>query len=66
MALAMLVRRYDFRLDPTGPPIGMTTGATIHTSAGLRMFLTPRMHNEPVRAALSPSDLHDVSSLGLH
>lgn len=41
-ALAMLVRRYDFRLDPDSPPVGMTTGATIHTSAGLHMFLTPR------------------------
>ena len=41
-ALAMLVRRFDFRLDPDSPPVGMTTGATIHTSAGLHMFLTPR------------------------
>ena len=64
MALAMLVRRYEFRLDPAGPPIGMTTGATIHTSAGLRMFLMPRTHDEPVRAAPCPA-ANEVSVLGL-
>ena len=46
VALAMLVRRFNFRLDPAAPPVGMTTGATIHTSAGLHMFLTPRQPTE--------------------
>jgi len=42
VGLAMLMRRYEFTLDPEAPPVGMTTGATIHTTAGLNMKITPR------------------------
>ncbi|EFJ40130.1 hypothetical protein VOLCADRAFT_100143 [Volvox carteri f. nagariensis] len=42
VALAMLVRRYDFVLDTSKPPVGMTTGATIHTTGGLYMHVKKR------------------------
>ncbi|KAF5831105.1 cytochrome P450 [Dunaliella salina] len=42
VALAMLFRRYEFSLAPDAPPVGMTTGATIHTTEGLYMSITPR------------------------
>ena len=61
VALAMLVRRYDFRLDPAAPPVGMTTGATIHTSAGLHMFLTPRTHPEQQVCFIPPCKTSIVS-----
>lgn len=41
-ALAVLMRRYDFALAPGKPEVGMTTGATIHTVAGLWMNVKPR------------------------
>ncbi|XP_024376898.1 protein LUTEIN DEFICIENT 5, chloroplastic [Physcomitrium patens] len=41
-ALAMLVRRFEFALAPDAPPVGMTTGATIHTSNGLHMSVVRR------------------------
>jgi beta-ring hydroxylase len=41
-ALAIICRRFDFELDPAGPEVGMTTGATIHTSNGLLLRLHPR------------------------
>ena len=33
VAVAMLVRRFDFAMAPGAPAVGMTTGATIHTTA---------------------------------
>jgi beta-ring hydroxylase len=42
VALAMLQRRFSFELDPAAEPVGMTTGATIHTTAGLNVKLRPR------------------------
>ncbi|GIL65093.1 hypothetical protein Vafri_18867 [Volvox africanus] len=42
VALAMLLRRYDFVLDTSKPPVGMTTGATIHTTSGLHMHVKKR------------------------
>jgi len=67
VALAMLVRRYDFRLDPAAPPVGMTTGATIHTSAGLHMFLTPRTHEQQPVSPLQwiPSSRRLTRGLGV-
>ena len=41
-ALSVIMRRFDFDLDPAGPPVGMTTGATIHTTAGLHLRLRAR------------------------
>lgn len=42
VALAVIIRRFDFRLDDPSKPVGMTTGATIHTKDGLQMRLVPR------------------------
>ncbi|KAI5056312.1 hypothetical protein GOP47_0028130 [Adiantum capillus-veneris] len=42
-AVAMLVRRFNFKLAEGAPPVGMVTGATIHTSDGLRMTVSNRM-----------------------
>lgn len=44
VALSMLQRRFTFELDPTAPPVAMTTGATIHTTEGLNVKLRVRAH----------------------
>ena len=41
-ALAIICRRFEFELDADSPPVGMTTGATIHTTSGLHLNLRPR------------------------
>ena len=41
VALAVLLKRFDFRLVPD-QDIGMTTGATIHTQNGLFMTVHER------------------------
>eukprot|EP00468_Gymnochlora_sp_CCMP2014_P006545 CAMPEP_0167754528 /NCGR_PEP_ID=MMETSP0110_2-20121227/8314_1 /TAXON_ID=629695 /ORGANISM="Gymnochlora sp., Strain CCMP2014" /LENGTH=629 /DNA_ID=CAMNT_0007640405 /DNA_START=30 /DNA_END=1919 /DNA_ORIENTATION=+ len=41
-SLAILLRKFDFQLVP-GQEIGMTTGATIHTTNGMRMTFASRM-----------------------
>eukprot|EP00898_Chlorokybus_atmophyticus_P006554 jgi/Chlat1/68/Chrsp1S03031 len=41
VALAVLLKQFSFELVP-GQKIGMTTGATIHTSTGLYMTVTKR------------------------
>lgn len=56
VALAMLQRKFNFDLDPEAPPVGMTTGATIHTTEGLNMKLRTRVHAPP-----SPEDDNRVS-----
>ncbi|KAK4796474.1 hypothetical protein SAY86_028800 [Trapa natans] len=42
VAVAMLVRRFDFQIAVGAPPVKMTTGATIHTTEGLKMTVTRR------------------------
>ncbi|XP_055834619.1 protein LUTEIN DEFICIENT 5, chloroplastic [Solanum dulcamara] len=42
VAVAMLVRRFDFQMALGAPPVKMTTGATIHTTEGLKMTVTQR------------------------
>ncbi|XP_031503409.1 protein LUTEIN DEFICIENT 5, chloroplastic [Nymphaea colorata] len=42
VAVAMLVRRFNFEMAPGAPPVEMTTGATIHTTEGLKMTVTRR------------------------
>lgn len=42
VALAVLLQRFEFHLVP-GHTIGMTTGATIHTTTGLLMTVTDRI-----------------------
>ncbi|GMP67911.1 hypothetical protein CsSME_00027732 [Camellia sinensis var. sinensis] len=43
VAVTMLVRRFNFQLALGAPPVEMTTGATIHTTQGLKMTVTRRM-----------------------
>lgn len=43
VALAMLMRRYTFRLATTPAEVGMATGATIHTANGMKMTITRRI-----------------------
>ncbi|EOA37709.1 hypothetical protein CARUB_v10012441mg [Capsella rubella] len=42
VAIAMLIRRFNFQTAPGAPPVKMTTGATIHTTEGLRLTVTKR------------------------
>ncbi|KAK9192741.1 hypothetical protein WN944_003434 [Citrus x changshan-huyou] len=43
VAVAMLVRRFNFQMALGAPQVEMTTGATIHTTNGLRMTVTRRI-----------------------
>ncbi|KAM6555117.1 hypothetical protein CsatB_015879 [Cannabis sativa] len=43
VALAMLVRRFNFQMAVGAPEVKMTTGATIHTTDGLNMTVTRRV-----------------------
>ncbi|XP_057515402.1 protein LUTEIN DEFICIENT 5, chloroplastic [Amaranthus tricolor] len=47
VALAMLIRQFDFELAPDAPPVKMTTGATIHTTNGLMMSVRRRTNFHP-------------------
>ncbi|THU47879.1 hypothetical protein C4D60_Mb09t20300 [Musa balbisiana] len=42
VATAMLIRRFNFQMALGAPPVEMTTGATIHTTKGLKMTVTRR------------------------
>ncbi|RZS03705.1 hypothetical protein BHM03_00033918 [Ensete ventricosum] len=44
VATAMLIRRFNFQIALGAPPVcvEMTTGATIHTTKGLKMTVTGR------------------------
>ena len=42
VALAMLLRTFDFQLAATPEEIGMATGATIHTANGMKCFVQLR------------------------
>lgn len=71
-ALAMLLRRFDFAMAPNAPPVGMTTGATIHTTNGLYMTVKPRENVPPTpppmqhaaTAASSSSNGHQAAADG--
>ncbi|CAN1765621.1 Protein LUTEIN DEFICIENT 5, chloroplastic [Linum perenne] len=43
VAVAMLIRRFNFQMALGAPPVEMTTGATIHTTKGLNMTVTRRI-----------------------
>lgn len=45
VAISMLLRRFDFERPEGSPEVGMTTGATIHTTNGL--YLRPKVRNIP-------------------
>lgn len=47
VALAMLMRRFNFQMAPGAPKVEMTTGATIHTTAGLTMKVSLRNTQQP-------------------
>ncbi|GBF96486.1 cytochrome P450 [Raphidocelis subcapitata] len=48
VGLGMLLRRFEFERAPDAPPVGMTTGATIHTTNGL--WMTIKRRNAPPAA----------------
>ncbi|KAK4366443.1 hypothetical protein RND71_014323 [Anisodus tanguticus] len=72
LAVAMLVRRFDFQIALGAPPVKMTTGATIHTTEGLNMTVTRRtrppvvpkleMATLEVKSSVNSSDVNSVSS----
>ncbi|KAG5611295.1 hypothetical protein H5410_022576 [Solanum commersonii] len=67
VAVAMLVRRFDFQMALGAPPVSfavkMTTGATIHTTEGLKMTVTRRTR-PPVTPKLEMATLEvDINSV---
>ncbi|XP_057471820.1 protein LUTEIN DEFICIENT 5, chloroplastic isoform X2 [Actinidia eriantha] len=54
VAVAMLVRRFNFQMALGAPRVEMTTGATIHTTEGLKMTVTRRMKPPMVPALEMP------------
>ncbi|XP_028770640.1 protein LUTEIN DEFICIENT 5, chloroplastic-like [Neltuma alba] len=64
VALAMLVRRFNFHMAPGAPPVEMTTGATIHTTEGLKMTVTRRM-KPPIVPSLPMSSFDANPSLSI-
>ncbi|XP_074576943.1 protein LUTEIN DEFICIENT 5, chloroplastic-like [Curcuma longa] len=67
VATAMLVRRFNFQLAPGAPPVEMTTGATIHTTQGLKMTVTrrtrpPIIPNLEAKVVTFDSDPQQLSS----
>ncbi|KAK9917377.1 hypothetical protein WJX75_003717 [Coccomyxa subellipsoidea] len=59
-ALAILLRRFEFRMAPGAPPVGMITGATIHTKEGLLMEVVPRSVTDPLDGVPSNGKAIDV------
>ncbi|XP_020234758.1 protein LUTEIN DEFICIENT 5, chloroplastic [Cajanus cajan] len=64
VALAMLVRRFNFQMAVGAPPVEMTTGATIHTTQGLKMTVTHRI-KPPIVPSLQMSTLEVDPSISL-
>ncbi|OIT39795.1 PREDICTED: protein LUTEIN DEFICIENT 5, chloroplastic [Nicotiana attenuata] len=72
VAVAMLVRRFDFQMAIGAPPVKMTTGATIHTTEGLNMTVTRRtrppvvpkleMATLEIDSSVNSSDINSVSN----
>ncbi|KAK1391003.1 Protein LUTEIN DEFICIENT 5ic [Heracleum sosnowskyi] len=63
VAVAMLVRRFNFQMALGAPPVKMTTGATIHTTEGLNMTVTKRI--KPPAMTVEASSLRDDSSINM-
>ncbi|KAI8110244.1 hypothetical protein M9435_001923 [Picochlorum sp. BPE23] len=55
-SLAVLMRRFDFSRPEDAPEVGMTTGATIHTTNGLYLKPTPRTIGASSKDVSSPSN----------
>ena len=49
IAVAVVLQQFDVELTP-GQQIGMTTGATIHTTNGLHMNVSSRKHTDSQQA----------------
>ncbi|XP_003624118.3 protein LUTEIN DEFICIENT 5, chloroplastic [Medicago truncatula] len=64
VALAMLVRRFNFQMAVGAPPVVMTTGATIHTTQGLNMTVTRRI-KPPIVPSLQMSTLEVDPSVSI-
>nr|ACJ83749.1 unknown [Medicago truncatula]AFK49118.1 unknown [Medicago truncatula] len=64
VALAMLVRRFNFQMAVGAPPVVMTTGATIHTTQGLNMAVTRRI-KPPIVPSLQMSTLEVDPSVSI-
>ncbi|CAI9090926.1 OLC1v1025820C1 [Oldenlandia corymbosa var. corymbosa] len=67
VAVSMLVRRFNFQMALGAPPVEMTTGATIHTTQGLKMTVTRRTR-PPIVPILEPklrtdSDITELNSV---
>lgn len=65
VAVAMLVRRFDLQMALGAPPVKMTTGATIHTTEGLTMTVTPRRIDPIITTLNIPNSNLDSSSLNV-
>ncbi|KAJ8753642.1 hypothetical protein K2173_025633 [Erythroxylum novogranatense] len=72
VAVAMLVRRFNFQIAIGAPPVRMTTGATIHTTEGLTMTVTRRIKppiiptlEKPVLRADTPEGEPQLGQKGL-
>ncbi|XP_075485807.1 protein LUTEIN DEFICIENT 5, chloroplastic-like isoform X1 [Primulina tabacum] len=65
VAVAMLVRRFNFQMALGAPPVKMTTGATIHTTEGLTMTVTPRRRDPIIPTLNIPKSNLDSSSLNV-
>ncbi|PRQ41582.1 putative cytochrome P450 [Rosa chinensis] len=61
VALTMLVRRFNFQMALGAPEVKMTTGATIHTTEGLKMTVTRRIKPPIVPTLEMPSFEVDTS-----
>ena len=57
-SLAVLMRRFNFSRPEDAPEVGMTTGATIHTTNGLYLKPTPRVIGTSSEDVSSPSNSH--------
>ncbi|CAK9140112.1 unnamed protein product [Ilex paraguariensis] len=64
VAVAMLVRQFDFQMALGAPPVKMTTGATIHTTEGLNMTVTRRI-KPPIVPILEMPTLQMDSSVSI-
>lgn len=63
VALAMMIRRYEFVRPEDAPTVGMTTGATIHTTNGLWMKLKKRRMSAQSTNTATTSSSNGSSSM---
>jgi beta-ring hydroxylase len=61
VAVAMLIRRFNFKMALGAPPVQMTTGATIHTTEGLNLTVTRRLQ-PPIVPSLDMPELEAAAA----